>query len=348
VRPATALCALVLVAAGSAAPAAEHAVILQYHHVAEDTPAITSTRPGVFADQLAYLAGHGFRVAPLGPTLQALREGRALPDSTVCLTFDDAWDNVADRAWPMLRKRGWTCTVFVATGEVDAGAGRLLSWERMRELAAAGVTFAPHSVHHDHQARPQPEESPAERRRRLEADIKESLARLRAELGEEAVLPVYAYPYGEYDAVLQEVVRAQGLIGLGQQSGPAWSGGDLSALPRFPMGGPYGRMDDFGLKVSSLPLPVLATEPAGMLLPADETTPELRLQLAPGDYLADRLAAFVDGQAVTPRWLDRAAGRVAIATPAPLPEGRSRTNVTAPAREGRRWYWYSHPWLRLP
>ncbi len=348
IRPALLVIALVFTAPAAFAAGVDHAVVLQYHHVDDTTPAITSTRPDLFLKHVTYLIEHEFRVAPLGPTLDALRAGRGVPDSTICLTFDDAWENVARNAWPLLQNVDFAFTVFVATGEVDAGGGSLLSWDRMREMAAAGVTFAPHSIHHDHQARPVADETPAGRRVRLESDITTCLARLRAELGDEAVLPVYAYPYGEFDAVLQDVVASLGLIGLGQHSGAAWSGGDFTALPRYPMGGPYGRMEDFGLKAASLPLPVVEFEPASMILSESTSTPALRLRLAGGDFDAGRLAAFVGGQSVTPTWIDRDAGWVTIATPAPLPEGRSRTNVTAPAKTGRRWYWYSHPWLRLP
>ena len=337
---------LVMVAAWPAG--ADHAVILQYHHVDEATPAITSTRPDLFAAQLSFLHTHGFRVAPLGPTLAALRGGEGVPDSTVCLTFDDAWENVAANAWPLVREYGWTFTVFVATGEVDGGAGGAMTWDRLRKLAAAGVTFGPHSVHHDHQARPRENESAAVRRARLVDDLTTCLARLRAELGEDAVLPVYAYPFGEFDAVLQDVVASLGLVGLGQHSGPAWSGGDATAWPRYPMGGTYGRMADFGLKVASLPLPVVAVDPEAMILPTTEFQPTLRLRLADGDHDGERLSAFVNGEVATAAWIDRAAGWIAIETPTPLPPGRSRTSVTAPARVGGRWYWYSHLWLRLP
>ena len=73
---------------------------------------------------------------------------------------------------------------LVELGATEASP-RVLGWERMRRLAAEGVTFAPHGVHHDHQARPVSGESPDERRARLAADIRGSLERLRAELGDE-------------------------------------------------------------------------------------------------------------------------------------------------------------------
>jgi biofilm PGA synthesis lipoprotein PgaB len=328
--------------------AADHAVILQYHHVADDTPASTTTSPALFAEHLAYLADHGFGVAPVGETVHALAAGRDLPDSTVCLTFDDAWNDVADIAWPLVKARGWTMTVFVATGEVDAGGRGVMSWDRMRALAAEGVTFGPHSVHHDYQIRPVAGESAEQRRARLRDDVATSLRRLREELGDGPVVDIYVYPFGEFDRELQDAVAEAGLAGLGQHSGAAWAGGDMTALPRYPMGGPYGSLKQFGVKAASLPLPVVAASPGGMVLSGDNTRPTLDLTLQPGDYVADRLAAYVGGASAAVQWLDREAGQVRIATPEPLPRGRSRTNLTAPAARGGRWYWYSHPWLRLP
>jgi hypothetical protein len=43
-------------------PAAEHAIILVYHHVSEDTPRSTSVTPGVFESHLDYLAEHDYEV----------------------------------------------------------------------------------------------------------------------------------------------------------------------------------------------------------------------------------------------------------------------------------------------
>ena len=75
-------------------------------------PASTTTSPTLFAEHLDFLAGHGFRGAPLGSTLAALTAGEALPDSTVCLTFDDAWRDVGEQAWPLVAAHGWTAPEY--------------------------------------------------------------------------------------------------------------------------------------------------------------------------------------------------------------------------------------------
>ena len=65
----------------------DNLVILQYHHVATNTPTITSTPPDVFAEHLAYLHQH-FNVVALPEAIDALRDGTGLPDKSVAITFD--------------------------------------------------------------------------------------------------------------------------------------------------------------------------------------------------------------------------------------------------------------------
>ena len=45
--------------------AADHGVILLYHHVSSETPGITSVTPEQFEDHLEYLAENEFQVIPV-------------------------------------------------------------------------------------------------------------------------------------------------------------------------------------------------------------------------------------------------------------------------------------------
>jgi peptidoglycan/xylan/chitin deacetylase (PgdA/CDA1 family) len=188
-------------------------------------------------------------------------------------------------------------------------------------------------------------ESDAGWRARVSANIGRSLARIEKEIGTAPTL--FAYPYGEYDPELAAMVRGLGLAGFGQQSGAAWSEADRATLPRFPVSGAYADLADLRVKAASLPLPVVEASPDSPVLTQEETRPALTLSIEWGDWSADGLAAYVSGQGGTPVvWADRARGRVRVQANRDLPPGRSRYNVTAPARNGGRWYWYSHPWIR--
>src|SRR6185369_5178052 len=48
-----------------------------------------------------------------------LREGRPLPVATAAITVDDGYSDFYEIAWPVLRRRNMTATVFVVTDFVD-------------------------------------------------------------------------------------------------------------------------------------------------------------------------------------------------------------------------------------
>ena len=67
------------------AVAADHCVVLQYHHISEDTPGITSVTPEQFQEHLDYLLAHDHVVMPLEDVITALKTGEDLPERCVAL-----------------------------------------------------------------------------------------------------------------------------------------------------------------------------------------------------------------------------------------------------------------------
>lgn len=325
--------------------AADHAVILQYHHFGAETPPATSVTLPQFDAHLDYLAEHDYRIWPLDRIATHLRDRLPLPERVVAITVDDAYRSVYREAWPRLRKRGWPFTVFVATDAVDAGADAMMSWQQMREMAASGVTFANHSSSHAHLLRRHPGESAPAWRKRVKSDLQHAQTRLQQELGHAPLL--FAYPYGEYDTPLRELVGALGFTAFGQQSGPASGYSDPLALPRFPMAVAFASLDDVAEKLQSLPLPVLRAEPDDPVLPPGTDRPQLRITLQPGSYRTDTLGCYVSGQGrIQPVWLDAKHSRFEVRAAGPLPVGRSRYNCTAQSVAETGWLWYSHLWIR--
>ncbi len=347
--------------AGAAPPTVPpHAVVLLYHHFGDPRHPSTNVDLGLFEAQLDWLEREGFQVWPLERILEALEEatkggpgdGEPLPDRVVAITVDDAYRSVATEAFPRLRARGWPFTVFVATDGVDRGYRALMDWATMRRLARAGVRFANHSASHGHLLARRPGEDEAAWRARVRADILRAQRRLAEELGEAQGPPpaLFAYPYGEYDPALAELVAGLGLTAFGQQSGALGPWSDPRALPRFPMAGPYAALESFRTKVLSLPLPVQAQRPWSPVTAEARPRLELVLDAAGVRRHGVRLAGlrcYASGQGPIPvRWLGRAPPRLETRATAALPPGRSRYNCTAPSPWPGRWFWFSHPWLR--
>ena len=339
---------VVIASASSGAEVPNHAVVLIYHHLDEGTPASTSLSPELFAEHLDFLVAHGYRALPLAALVDSLRVGGTIPDRTVAFTFDDGYRSVYTAAFPRLRELGWPFTVFVCSDDVDHCRGPVMTWDQLREMAAAGATVASHGKSHGHLQRRRAEESDRAWRERIRTELLAAQQRIEEEIGSTQAL--FAYPYGEFDDDLRELISDLGWAAFGQQSGPMGESSDLTLLPRFPMAGPFAAMETFPEKVASLPLPVQDVQPAGSMLPLatgeEEHRPRLRLTLGPGDFRTGQLAAFASGQgAAELSWIDAEAGIIEVRAQHSLLPGRSRYNITAPAKDGLRYYWYSHTWI---
>lgn len=323
------------------------AVVLQYHHVSDETPASTSTSPTLFREHMAYLAQEGYEVVALPELLASYvsTEGQRLKQ--VAITFDDGYESVYTKAYPELRKRGWPFTVFVNTKPLDEHWKGFASWKQLREMAANGATIANHTTSHDHLIRRLDGETEHKWRQRVKEDLVLAEKRIKQETGQSH--RILAYPFGEYDLSLMKLLESLGFVGFGQHSGPLGSIHSPQALPRFPFGGHYGGISDFAQKVSSLPMPVesvsLKAAPdtdIDPLLPITDSRPSLVLTVE-SEALAKGINCFASGQGRVQTQVDN--HQVDVVLTGALPAGRSRINCTAAAGKGR-FYWFSQPFFR--
>jgi hypothetical protein len=215
----------------------------------------------------------------------------------------------------------------VATRSVDNGAARTMSWDQIREMAAAGVTIGHHTKSHLHMTK-----APAAK---IQNEIAAARRRYEKELGLSPKL--FAYPYGEMSAAARKLVVAAGFeAAFGQHSGVAHSAGDRFSLPRFPFSNRFGDLARFRRAVNALPLPVTDITPNDPLVVQNPPAFGFSVDAALGGL--DRLACFHSQFGRVP--LTRlGAHRVEIRFAAPFKPGRSRLNCTLPAPEGR-WRWY--------
>lgn len=335
------------------AASAPAAVVLQYHHISDKTPRITSVTPEHFLFHLEQIEKHGFVVVPLAQLVSTLQRGLPLPDKAVAITFDDGYLSVYEQAYPLLKARGWPFTVFVNTYSVDAKLKPFLNWAQLREMVANGASIANHTDTHAQMVRYFPGENYAAWRSRITSEVMTAQMRITAEIGSQ--LKLLAYPYGEYNEQVKGLLRELDYIGFGQQSGALAAYSDLQALPRFPFGGDYGHDGDFLAKLNSLPMPLSSDgeaikkrdeggrEIADVVLPKGVGRPILQLHLQ-NKELAKSVRCYASGQGAIEM---RADGPIVQAQAGgELPPGRSRYNCTAPSNDGGRFYWFSQMWIR--
>lgn len=340
-RPQVALLACML-AMGAAA---DHGVILMYHHVDETTPGSTSVTPAQFRRHLDFIQDNGFTVVPLSALLDGIYNSARMPADAVAITFDDAYESVYRQAFPELRSRDMPFTVFVATQAVDRRQEYSLSWEQMRELAGSGLaSFGAHSVTHGHLLQGSEGGVPDTWIARTAAEIDDSVARIEAELPGVSITE-FAYPFGEYSAALQVILTSRNLYGLAQQSGAVGITTPPTAIPRFPMATGYDSTARLATALNARPLPVSQVEAGKTLIAQGDVPPAiLRFQLpAEGPYRRDALACYSnsgDSLAVSAE-----GATVTVALPE-LRAGRNKINCTAPSTDKNgEFFWYSWQWV---
>jgi len=232
--------------AAAPAPAANaSAVVMMYHRFGESRYPSTSIRLEQFEAHLAEIASGGYTVKPLPEIVAAIRAGRDLPPKTIAITIDDAFLSVWTEAWPRLRRAKLPFTLFVATRPVDRHLLGFMSWDQIKQLAAAGVTIGSQTVSHPHM--------PLLSDQRNAAELSKANARFEEMLGKRPTL--FAYPYGEYSLAVRRVTEQAGFTaGFGQHSGVLHRGADVFYLPRFAMNETHGNVKRFHLAGRQRPL----------------------------------------------------------------------------------------------
>lgn len=303
------------------------AVVLMYHRFGEDRYPSTNTPLEQLDAHIAELKNGPYRVLPVADIIDTLRRGESLPDYAVGITIDDAYASTYTEAWPRLRRAGFPFTVFVATGPVDEGVTGMMTWDQIREMAAAGVTIGHHSVTHAHMAG---------RDASLNAgELEKAGARFADELGRRPRL--FAYPYGETSLALIGQVRQAGFTAaFGQHSGALGGSGDFFYLPRFALNEKYGGLTRFRRLINTLVLPVADMVPEDPLI-ASPNPPAVGFTVGDGVGALDRLACFASHEGKVS--VERLGGtRIEVRMTKPLPKGRTRLNCTLPTKSGR-WRW---------
>ncbi|KXI30160.1 polysaccharide deacetylase family protein [Paraglaciecola hydrolytica] len=319
--------------------AKDNAVILLYHHVSEQTPAVTSVSPKVFREHLSYLAKH-HNVLPLKTIVEAIVQHKPLPDKTVAITFDDGYDNIFENAHPLLKEFGFPYTVFVNPPLIDSVAYQL-TWQQIKTMASEGASFANHGNYHDHLLGRKEQESEQLWLKRVVSEVEEAEHTLKQQLGYS--LKYFAYPYGEFNVVLKNALRERGYVGFAQISGAVASYSDMGALPRFPAAGIYSNLTSLSTKLNTLAMPVSELSPQNPILSLPTRPFDFEFSVETSDINLRQLSCFVADKQVTTTIQNN---RVTVPFTPVSKAGRQRINCTSPSIDDKgRYYWFSQPWF---
>ncbi|HMM20346.1 MAG TPA: polysaccharide deacetylase family protein [Selenomonadales bacterium] len=198
--------------------------VLNYHKVDTFQHSL-SLAPQEFEEQIRYLSEHGYHSISPDMLMDYIERGKPLPDKPVLITFDDGYRDNYTNAFPILKKYGFTATIFLVTGLVGRDP-RFLTWEQAREMQQAGFVFGSHTVHHAALTALSQDEAFAE--------LTESRLEIERQLG--AKPRYFAYPTGAYNLRTAELVRKAGYrAAFTIRYGEVGLNSDFYALERIPL-----------------------------------------------------------------------------------------------------------------
>lgn len=211
--------------------------VLMYHNIPAQKPAQVgpsfAVQASSFRRQLELLERWGYTSITFEDLHLCLAGELVLPKKPVIMTFDDAYADVYEVAFPMLREFGMKAVVFVLADrsirknvwDNDYGAVYpLVTDEQILEMKAAGFEIGSHTINHPRLTS------------LVEKDAREEIARSRILLEILLNAPVHSisYPFGIVNERLKQMtVEAGYLIGCGSWSGPALFGRDLFEIRRI-------------------------------------------------------------------------------------------------------------------
>ncbi len=325
-----------------------YGTILQYHHVNTTTPAITSISPDKFKEHLDLIQAEGFSVLPLDTMIQNIKIGAPFDKKTLAFTFDDNYRSIYDNAFPLLKERNWPFTVFVnpKTIREDASAVNedfILSWAQLKEMKDNGATIANHTQNHWHLLQRNELESNEEWGLRIKNDIESAQQTIEQHLGN---TPKWiAYPYGEFDTNLKDLLNQMGYLAFSQQSGGINKTTNWQSIPRFPASGIYANLATLKIKLNSQPFDVFSVHPENTIRLTGNPAPTLELIVSKKDVIRSQVSCYFSGEKiVSEATIEDERLIISAHLEGVLPFGRSRYNCTARSKKGH-YFWYSMPFI---
>jgi len=181
--------------------------ILCYHRFGKTCKSNLCISERTFAKQMEYLKNNGYHTIHLSDLMGFLNYKNAIPSKSVVITLDDGYRSIYEFAYPLLKRYGYTATLFIYTDFVEA-SGNALSWNQLRKLKAAGFEIGSHSISHADLTKKLPHENDPTYWSRISKELINSKEIIDRELNQDT--QIFAYPYGNYN---------QQILGLFSEAG---------------------------------------------------------------------------------------------------------------------------------
>ena len=170
--------------------------ILCYHHFAENCKFPLCAPTSIFDEQMRYLKDNNYRVISLNELLDFLNYRHSIPKRSVLITIDDGYRSAYNIAYPILKKYGFTATLFIYTNFVGVSKNAI-TWDQLREMKADGFEIESHTISHCDLTKKMEGEGTKSYMERVKKELLVSKQLIDEKLEQDTI--GLAFPYGHYN-----------------------------------------------------------------------------------------------------------------------------------------------------
>ena len=181
--------------------------ILCYHRFGSHCGSSLCVPEDIFEQQMRFLKTNGYKTISPQELLGYLEYKHPLPKKSVMITVDDGYRSFYTVAYPILKKYGFTATMFVYTNFVEVSS-KAITWDQLRELKANGFSIGSHSIAHSDLSKQGENESHDAYKSRLWYEIFNSKKIIDDQLDQDTLF--FAYPFGRASQEAMTMVQQAG------------------------------------------------------------------------------------------------------------------------------------------
>jgi poly-beta-1,6-N-acetyl-D-glucosamine N-deacetylase len=233
--------------------------VLAYHDVRDNVresfktwPEATAVDTQDLVQQLSWIDKNGYRPVSLQQIVDARAGKTPLPDKAILLTFDDGFESVYTKVFPLLKQFNYPAVIaivgdwiqtpqdqLVQFGDIRVPRSAFVNWDEVREMVGSGLievashtyslhqgivsnpqgSLMPAAVSRGYQAQGQKYESDTAHAQRIKMDLLRSSQLIERETGKRPRAIVW--PYGASNRFVNQLAAEAGMpISLNLEPGP--------------------------------------------------------------------------------------------------------------------------------
>ncbi len=199
--------------------------IFVLHRIDDNRHPYTNTSSKELIKYFEYLKSHNYKCVKLSTLVKMRKNGENI-DKIVVFTIDDSYKSFYKNALALFEKYKIPFTLFVYTKATSQKWGDFMTWRQVKTCAKFGE-LGVHSWAHPHLAKLDDKE--------IIKDTQKAIESFKKHIGK--VPCMYAYPYGEYDKRVKNIINSFFSVIVNQNSGAFSSHSPINDIDRIALTG---------------------------------------------------------------------------------------------------------------